>query len=128
MSLLPRHITSCMAVSRSLELAKYGVNHLLPLATTTSQANLCQRQGIKTQKKSSMQVVKKLKPARVIPHQKKNFRPSPSKFRNEERHGELPHPNSYDEEFEVYEDRLASRVSQYSSKMAAHQAEVDFTR
>ncbi|GFR90380.1 neugrin [Elysia marginata] len=76
-----------------------------------------------------MQVVKELKPVKVVSLQKKTSNLTARVPRNDKRQVELEKfRNAQDEEFNVYEDQLASTVSKYSSKMAAHSAEAEFNK
>ncbi|RUS90229.1 hypothetical protein EGW08_002010 [Elysia chlorotica] len=130
MSLFPRFFNSCKgALSRSFKLAPYEINQSLLFASTVCHVNLCHSKSIKTQDKSGLQVIKVIKPKRVTSQQKKTSRLSSLRSKDEKRHSEINQlPGFHDEEFEFFEDRLASTISQYSSNITAYNAESKFTQ
>lgn len=124
MAVFMSSIHSYKIVSRLFELRARSIDLVFSLAVY--RGCLYHKRDFKTKNKSGKQVVKEVKPVKVVALHKNSSRFVP---RNVERQLNAQQLSSFhDEEHETYEDKLALAASKYSSKMAAHHAEEEFTK
>ncbi|GFO07724.1 neugrin [Plakobranchus ocellatus] len=127
-----RYLTSIskQAVNIIFETQTSSTRHVLYVLPLASQVSLQQQQSSKASNRSSLQVIK---PMRVTSVGKRFKKLTSEQAVEKKKRGKvlaepLQWPNLTDDEFDSYEDKVASMVSQYSSKISAHNAEDAFTQ